>query len=61
MSEISKIYTAVMAWGPVGILTKVHVISSLQNGSIYPILKLNEFRPDMHQAFMVHGHYTRYE
>ena len=30
-------------------------------GSLYPFLTWWQFRHDMHQAFMVHGHYTRNE
>ena len=28
---------------------------------MYPVLACSEFRPDMYQAFMVNGHYTKYE
>ena len=28
---------------------------------MYPVLRWSEFRPDMHQAFIVNGHYTKYE
>ena len=32
-----------------------------KNGSIYPVLTWSQFRPDMHEAFMVHGHDTKNE
>ena len=28
---------------------------------IYPVLTWGEFRSEIHQAFMVNGHYTKYE
>ena len=31
-----------------------------KNGSIY-VITWNDFRPDMHQTFMVYGNYTKYE
>ena len=31
--------------------------NTTKNGSIYPVLTWSEFRPDMHQAFMVNGQY----
>ena len=41
-----------------GFLAKVNYC---KNGSIYPVLTWSQFRPDMHQAFMVHGDYTKYD
>ena len=33
----------------------------VRNGSMYTVLTWSEFRPNMYQAFMVNGHYTKYE
>ena len=41
----------------VGISNKSE-FNSAKMGPIYPVLTWDEFRPDMHQAFMVDGYYT---
>ena len=45
--------------GSVGISNKSQVNAA--SGSMHPVLTWSELRPDMHQAFMVNGHYTKYE
>ena len=45
-------------WGQWRFLAKVNYC---KNSSIYHVLTWSQLRPDMHQAFMVHGDYTKYE
>ena len=52
MNKLSLKHISHLAWDQWGYVTKVN-----KNGSIYPVSTLNEFRLDMHQAFIVHGHY----
>ena len=45
-------------WGQWGFLTNMNYC---KDGLNNPVLTWIQFRPDMHLAFMVHGHYTKYE
>ena len=45
-------------WGQWWFLTKMNCCKS---GSIYSVLTWRQFRVEMHQAVVVHGHYTRYK
>ena len=56
---LTKAYSLYDFGGQWGLVTKVNLI--LQKCSMYPVLTWSEFRADMHQAFMVNGHYTKYE
>ena len=40
-------------WGQLVFLAKMNYCTS---GSLYPVLTWSEFRPDMHQDFMIHSH-----
>ena len=44
----------------VGIYNKSE-FNTIKMAQPYPVLTWKEFRSDMHQAFMVNGHYTKYE
>ena len=65
MSSLSEKHALTKAYSlhdlrVVGIYSKSE-LNTAKMAHLYPVMTWAEFRSDMHQAFIVNGHYTKYE